>query len=212
MEKGYNPRMTRTGNITRAAIALLLAALIAAAASACSSADQPADAPQQQAQQAGGPADEGFGQGQGQDQGEAPGPDAAQAPPQASGQDLASPDDGQLALSVTEDGTYTSKNEVAFYLHTYGHLPSNYISKTKARKAGWVSSEGNLDEVCPGMSIGGSTFYNDEGLLPEAPGREWKECDIDYSGGYRNEKRIVYSNDGLIFYTGDHYNSFEQLY
>ena len=116
------------------------------------------------------------------------------------------------ASGVAEDGTYTSKDEVALYIHTYGHLPSNFISKTKAKKAGWVSSEGNLDEVCPGKSIGGSTFYNDDGLLPEADGRTWKECDINYTGGFRGSERIVFSNDGLIYYTNDHYQTFEQLY
>ena len=116
------------------------------------------------------------------------------------------------SLTVDEDGTYTSKDEVTLYIHTYGHLPSNFISKTKAKKAGWVSSEGNLDEVCPGMSIGGSRFYNDDGLLPEADGRTWTECDINYHGGYRGAERIVFSNDGLIYYTNDHYSSFERLY
>ena len=116
------------------------------------------------------------------------------------------------SLTVDEDGTYTSKDEVALYIHTYGHLPSNFISKTKAKKAGWVSSEGNLDEVCPGMSIGGSRFYNDDGLLPEADGRTWTECDINYHGGYRGPERTVFSNDGLIFYTANHYETFEQLY
>ena len=120
--------------------------------------------------------------------------------------------DASSSLTVDEDGTYTSKDEVALYIHTYGHLPSNFISKTKAKKAGWVSSEGNLDEVCPGMSIGGSRFYNDDGLLPEADGRTWTECDINYHGGFRGAERIVFSNDGLIYYTGDHYSSFEQLY
>ena len=116
------------------------------------------------------------------------------------------------SLKVSEDGTYTSKDEVARYIHQYGHLPSNFISKTKAREAGWVSSEGNLDEVCPGMSIGGSQFHNDDGLLPDAQGRTWTECDINYEGGYRGGERIVFSNDGLIYYTGNHYSSFERLY
>jgi hypothetical protein len=116
------------------------------------------------------------------------------------------------SISVDEHGEYTSKDEVALYIHEYGHLPSNYISKTKARKAGWVTSKGNLDEVCPGKSIGGGMFYNDDGLLPEASGRSWKECDIGYTGGYRGAERIVFSNDGLIYYTDDHYKTFEQLY
>ena len=114
--------------------------------------------------------------------------------------------------AIDENGSYTSKDDVALYIHIYGHLPKNYISKTKARDKGWVASKGNLDEVCPGKSIGGSRFYNDDGQLPDKKGRYWTECDIDYHGGYRGEKRIVFSNDGLIFYTGDHYETFEQLY
>ena len=125
--------------------------------------------------------------------------------------DQAETDVGE-SLKVPENGTYTSKDEVARYIHQYGHLPSNFISKTKAREAGWVSSEGNLDEVCPGMSIGGSQFHNDDGLLPDAQGRTWTECDINYEGGYRGSERIVFSNDGLIYYTDNHYSSFERLY
>lgn len=132
------------------------------------------------------------------------------------GLDAAGPSAPDAGLAVAEDGRYTSKDEVALYLHLYGHLPSNFISKTKAREAGWVSSKGNLDEVCPGMSIGGSDYYNEgwdgEELLPEAKGRTWKECDINYHGGYRGAERLVFSNDGLIFYTADHYQTFERLY
>lgn len=115
-------------------------------------------------------------------------------------------------IEVTEDGEYTSKEEVAAYIHQFGKLPGNYITKTKAKKLGWEQNEGNLGEVLPGMSIGGGPFNNLDGQLPEAPEREYKECDIDYDGGKRGAERIVYSNDGLIFYTGDHYETFEQLY
>ena len=117
-----------------------------------------------------------------------------------------------VEITVTKDGTYTSPEEVALYIHTYGKLPSNYISKTKAIAAGWKSTEGNLTEVCPGKSIGGGRYYNDDGLLPEAEGRTYKECDVNYTGGYRGDERIIFSNDGLIFYTKDHYKTFEQLY
>jgi hypothetical protein len=116
------------------------------------------------------------------------------------------------ALSVAEGGEYTSKDELALYIHEYGHLPDNFISKTKARKAGWKSSKGNLDEVCPGKSIGGGEFHNDEGRLPDARGRTWRECDVGYEGGFRGAERIVYSNDGLVYYTDDHYKTFERLY
>ena len=114
--------------------------------------------------------------------------------------------------SISEDGTYTSKEEVAAYLHEYGHLPSNFITKKAAKKLGWVSNEGNLNEVAPGMSIGGDYFGNYEGILPETNDRDYYECDIDFDGTYRNGKRIVYSNDGLIYYTEDHYETFELLY
>ena len=115
-------------------------------------------------------------------------------------------------ITVTEDGTYSSRDEVALYLHLYGHLPSNYITKQDAEAIGWDASRKNLWKVAPGKSIGGSRFGNYEGLLPDEKGRKYYECDIDYNGGGRNAKRIVYSNDGLIFYTDDHYETFEQLY
>ena len=113
---------------------------------------------------------------------------------------------------IREDGTYTSKEEVAKYIYLYGHLPDNFITKKEAKALGWVSSEGNLTEVAPGKSIGGDYFGNFEGNLPEKKGREYHECDIDSDGGYRGAKRLVFSNDGLIYYTEDHYNTFELLY
>ena len=115
--------------------------------------------------------------------------------------------------TLSEDGTYTSKDEVAEYLYLYGHLPSNFITKKEAKKLGWVSSEGNLDEVAPGMSIGGDYFGNYEGLLPMKKGRTYTECDIDTRGAKsRGAKRIVFSNDGLVYYTDDHYETFTLLY
>lgn len=114
-------------------------------------------------------------------------------------------------ITIEEDGWYSSKEEVALYLETYGELPDNYLTKKEAIALGWNSKEGNLWEVADGMSIGGDRFGNREGILPEEDGRVYYECDIDYEGGYRNEKRIVFSNDGLIFYTDDHYQSFEEL-
>ncbi len=116
------------------------------------------------------------------------------------------------SVQIEEDGTYISKDEVALYLHIYGHLPRNYITKKEAQERGWDSKKGNLDEAAPGMSIGGSYFGNYEGMLPEKKGRRYYECDLEYEGGYRGAKRLIYSNDGLIFYTEDHYKTFEQLY
>lgn len=110
-----------------------------------------------------------------------------------------------------EDGVYTTKEDVALYIHTYGHLPDNFITKREAQDLGWPG--GDLEPYAPGMCIGGSRFGNYEGLLPEADGRIYTECDIDTLGAKsRGAKRIVFSNDGLIYYTGDHYESFELLY
>ena len=112
---------------------------------------------------------------------------------------------------LDEDGTYDSKDEVALYIYLYGHLPSNYITKKQAEKLGWPG--GSLEPYAPGKCIGGSHFGNYEGLLPDAKGRSYTECDIDTMGAKsRGAKRIIFSNDGLIYYTDDHYESFELLY
>lgn len=117
----------------------------------------------------------------------------------------------QLAKLLDPDGTYTSKEDVALYIHLYGELPPNFITKKEAQNLGW--SGGSLEKYAPGKCIGGSRFGNYEGLLPEADGRSYHECDIDTLGKKsRGAKRIVYSNDGLIYYTDDHYETFELLY
>lgn len=112
---------------------------------------------------------------------------------------------------IAEDGIYDDKDSVALYIHLYGHLPSNYITKKEAQNLGWQG--GSLEPYAPGKCIGGSHFGNYEGLLPDAPGRSYTECDIDTLGARsRGAKRIIFSNDGLIYYTADHYESFELLY
>ncbi len=113
--------------------------------------------------------------------------------------------------SLDANGSYDSKEDVALYIHTYGELPDNYITKDEAEDLGW--NGGSVERYAPGMCIGGDTFGNREGLLPEENGRVWTECDIDTLGeNSRGAKRIVYSNDGLIYYTDDHYENFELLY
>ena len=112
---------------------------------------------------------------------------------------------------IFEDGVYTSKEDVARYISEFGHLPQNFITKKEAQALGWPG--GSLEEYAPGKCIGGDRFGNYEGLLPEEKGRKYYECDIDTLGkDKRGAKRIIYSNDGLIFYTDDHYKSFTQLY
>ena len=121
------------------------------------------------------------------------------------------PEPAATPLPITEDGVYTSKEDVALYLHVYGHLPGNFITKKEAQRLGWP--RGSLEKYAPGKCIGGDWFGNYEGLLPSAVGREYHECDIDTLGASRRgAKRIIYSNDGLIYYTDDHYESFTLLY
>lgn len=107
---------------------------------------------------------------------------------------------------------YSETDEVALYLHAFQELPENFITKQEARSLGWDSGDGNLWDVAYGYSIGGDKFGNREGLLPEKRGRQYYECDVNYGGGYRGGERIVYSDDGLIYYTGDHYESFDLIY
>ena len=106
---------------------------------------------------------------------------------------------------------YCDLEHVVLYLDTFGELPSNYITKDDARSLGWEG--GSVEDYFPSGAIGGDTFGNREGLLPEADGRYYTECDIDTIGeSSRGAKRLVFSNDGLYFYTEDHYESFTQVY
>jgi hypothetical protein len=112
---------------------------------------------------------------------------------------------------LDEDGIYDSKDDVALYLYTYHHLPSNFMTKKEARKQGWEG--GALNQTIPGMCIGGDTFGNNEGLLPKKRGRTYQECDIGtLKAKSRGAKRIIWSNDWNIYYTDDHYDSFTLLY
>ena len=109
------------------------------------------------------------------------------------------------------DGWYYSAEDVALYLVTYGELPSNFITKNEARDLGWEG--GSVQRYKEGAAIGGDKFGNREGILPKASGRQYYECDIDTDGkSSRGAKRIVFSNDGLIYYTEDHYETFILLY
>ena len=124
-------------------------------------------------------------------------------------QTFATPEDEPLPVSVEKDGSYTSPEDVAEYIHTFGTLPNNFITKKEAQKLGWNNAEGNLWEVAQGMSIGGDNFGNREGLLPDG---KYHECDVNYQGGYRGAERLIYSDSGEIYYTNDHYRTFTQLY
>ncbi|QPH87485.1 ribonuclease domain-containing protein [Campylobacter concisus] len=120
--------------------------------------------------------------------------------------------EGQKSQSLAENGSYTSKDEVALYIYKFNKLPKNFITKKEALELGWDAKSGNLWQISGGKSIGGDRFSNREKKLPEADGRKWFECDVNYNGGRRGAERILYSNDGLIYYTPDHYEHFYLLY
>ena len=142
--------------------------------------------------------------------GAAAGSDSSPAAPDSAAQSGQSAAAASGAAQLREDGSYTAPADVALYLVTYGHLPGNYISKSKAQDLGWDSASGNLQQVAPGKSIGGGRFGNYEGLLPDGT---WYECDVNYDGGFRGAERLIYSRDGQTgYYTNDHYKTFTQLY
>lgn len=141
----------------------------------------------------------------------APEPDEAEAPEE---EPEPEPEEApeEPGLTVTEDGWYNTKDEVALYIHLYNRLPENYVTKNQAEKKGWQG--GSVEKYTgEGTAIGGNRFGNYEGLLPKAKGRSYTECDINTVGKKsRGAERIIFSNDGLVYYTNDHYKSFEQLY
>ena len=125
---------------------------------------------------------------------------------------LISPEDdsagNRSSITIT---AITAPQDIADYIFKNGELPGNFITKKEAEKLGWDSSKNYVSDVAPGKSIGGDRFGNYEKLLPDAAGRTWKEADANYTSGKRGAERIVFSNDGLVYYTKDHYESFVQM-
>lgn len=97
------------------------------------------------------------------------------------------------------------------YLFYYHRLPDYYVSFETAEDAGWRNKKGNLHKVLPGKMVGGAVYHNNDNKLPQITGRIWHEADINYDGGFRNRQRILYSNDGLIFVSYDHYQTFYEI-
>jgi len=111
----------------------------------------------------------------------------------------------------TQTVPVTSFHEVADYIKKNNRLPNNFITKRDAKKMGWNPSKGNLWAVAPGKSIGGDVFHNREKKLPGKKGRIWYEADIHYQGGKRGKDRILFSSDGLIYKTEDHYRTYSRI-
>lgn len=121
------------------------------------------------------------------------------------------PDDEERQADAWDE-PITDPQQIVNYLDAYGRLPDNFLTKKEARELGWDSSYNYVGDVAPGMSIGGDRFGNYEGQLPSKKGRTWYECDANYRGRKRGAERILFSSDGLYYYTNDHYNTFTQMF
>ena len=126
------------------------------------------------------------------------------------GCDLGGPSVDITTISVEKEGEYISMEEVAAYIYQYGELPDNYITKEELVKKGWIPKNTTVDEIAPGRIVGGGTYIDE--TVEQAEGRIYYECDVNYTEGARGAERLVYSNDGMIYYTPDHYETFELLY
>lgn len=109
-------------------------------------------------------------------------------------------------------GPLEEAQRIADYFFEHGELPDNFITKKQAQALGWDKYKNTVSDVAPGKSIGGDYFGNYEQKLPVVKGRKYYEADCFYRGGDRNAYRIIYSTDGHVWYTGDHYNTFIELF
>lgn len=118
-----------------------------------------------------------------------------------------------VAMRTKQVGTVTNNGMEGAdaYLLYKGRLPYYYVNKETAEQAGWKTIHKKLSQALPGKMIGGDVFENSAKKLPSAPGRVWYEADINYVSGKRNRQRILYSNDGLLFATYDHYHMFYEI-
>ena len=121
------------------------------------------------------------------------------------------PEQTTVRSSSTDIDQLTKQGVVVKYLRQNNRLPDYYITKSKARSQGWDARDGNLCSVLPGKAIGGDRFSNREGILPDASGRIWFEADINYRCGHRGAERLLYSNDGLVYVTYNHYKHFTEV-
>ena len=112
---------------------------------------------------------------------------------------------------IAGNATFLGTNGADWSLKYLQELPEYYITREEAREAGWIEKKGNLADVAPGTTLFGGIFRNKKGILPQKEGRIWYEADINYIGGYRSNERIVFSNDGLVFVTRNHYETFVEV-
>ena len=102
----------------------------------------------------------------------------------------------------------TNDDKVISYIKSNHKLPKYYITKSEAKSKGWIASKGNLCDVLPGKAIGGDKFSNREKQLPK--GEQYYEADVNYNCGNRGADRIVFTKNGDVWLTKNHYKSFEK--
>ena len=196
--------MKRSAGILKRGAALLLTLLLAAG---CAS-SAPAQGSQSAQAASSAPEKVEFELIQEAETKEAQGAESAEAPSEAAAEEAEEVFEEPEEEAIAEDGVYTTKEDVALYLYTYHKLPSNFMTKKEAQALGWQG--GSLEDYAPGMCIGGDYFGNYEKVLPKG---KYHECDIGTLGKKkRGAKRIIYSSDWDIYYTDDHYETFELLY
>ena len=118
----------------------------------------------------------------------------------------------EMTPTPVPEGPITDPQSIADYIFAHGELPDNFITKKEAQALGWDSSRNYVSDVAPGKSIGGDWFGNYQGKLPRAKGRTFRECDCNYVKGKRKDDRIVWSSDGRVWFTDDHYETFTELF
>ena len=121
---------------------------------------------------------------------------------------IATSDSSNISSEIKE---LTKVDVVSKYILENGKLPDYYITKKEAMNLGWIASKGNLCEVAPGKAIGGDYFTNREKISPMTKNRRWYEVDVNYNCGNRGADRILFSNDGLVYVTYDHYKTFQEI-
>ena len=116
-------------------------------------------------------------------------------------------------LKAINAGRATQKglNGADWWLKKHRKLPNYYITYNDAKIKGFKLFLGDLGTVAPGMMLARGVYENRNGKLPSIPGRDWHEADINYNSGYRGNDRVVYSIDGLVFVTYDHYKTFVEI-
>ncbi|MBE5251576.1 ribonuclease domain-containing protein [Mixta mediterraneensis] len=116
-----------------------------------------------------------------------------------------------LAPAAGDITSLTDARLVARYILQNQQLPDYYLTKNEARQRGRNPAKGDLCQVLPGKAIGGDRFSNREKRLPQRKNRQWYEADVNYRCGHREADRLVYSSDGLVYLSTDHYRSFKQV-